>query len=67
MCVRDYSYACMYTQGMGTPTASQHNVFDLEKLSHIFIVLLTQAGFEPPIFWISNPTLYPLSHPVSHS
>ena len=53
MCVRDYSYACIYTQGLGTPTASQHNVFDSENLSqfHIVLIHLTQAGFEP-IFWI---------------
>ena len=46
LCVR------VHTGGLCTPTASQHNVFDSEKLSHIFLVLLTQAGFEPPIFWI---------------
>ena len=32
-CVRDYSYACVYTQGLGTPTASQH-IFDSEKLTN---------------------------------
>ena len=31
--VRDHSYACVYTRGWGTPTASQHNIFDSEKLS----------------------------------
>ena len=31
MCVRDQSYACVYTQGLGTPTASQHNLLDWEK------------------------------------
>ena len=59
----------LYTRGLGTPTASQHNVFDSEKVSHRVLVLLTQAGFEPPIFlylWISNPTLYQLSHRFFH-
>ena len=37
----------LYTQGLGIPTASQHNLFDLEKLK-VFIVLLT--GFEPSTF-----------------
>ena len=52
-CVCDHAYACMYTRrgggggGVGTSTASQPNIFDSEKLSQIFLVLLTQAGFEP--------------------
>ena len=38
-CVRDHSYACVYTPGgwLGTPTVSQHNICDSEKLSQIFI------------------------------
>ena len=44
MCVRDTSYACVYTRRLGTPTASQY-FFDLEKLSQILCVLRT--GFEP--------------------
>ena len=39
--------ACVYTGGLGTPTTSQHNIFDSEKLSH-FGVLLT--GFEARVF-----------------
>ena len=27
-CIRNNSYACVYTQGLGTPTVSQHNTFD---------------------------------------
>ena len=43
----DNSYACIYTQGLGmTPTASQH-IFDSEKLTIFFFVLL---GFEPQVF-----------------
>ena len=48
MCIHyicDHSYACVYTL-----ITSQHNVFDLEKLPHIFLVLLTPAGFEPRVF-----------------
>ena len=33
-CVHDHSYACVYTQGLGTPTLSQYNIFDSEKLTH---------------------------------
>ena len=53
-CVRDNSYECVYTRGLATPTASQHNIFDTEKLWQICLVLLhdmTQAGFEPPVCW----------------
>ena len=62
-CVHNHSYACvrMYTQGLGTPTTSQHNSFDPEKL-HIFLVLLTGPGFKPPVF---GSRFYPLSHPVT--
>ena len=45
-CVCDHSYACIYRRRLGTPT-SQH-IFDSEKLSQIFLVLLT--GFEPRVF-----------------
>ena len=48
-----WSFICvrLHTWGVGgTPTASQHNIFDSQKLSQIFLVLLTQAGFEPPVF-----------------
>ena len=33
-CVRDHSCVCLYTRGLGTPTASQHNIFDSEKLTN---------------------------------
>ena len=45
--MRDHSSACVYTRGLCTPAASQHNIFDEENLSQIFLVLLTQAGYEP--------------------
>ena len=48
-CVRDlFFYALVYTRGLGTPTASQHNIFYSENLSQLFFVLLT--GFEPQVF-----------------
>ena len=43
-CVRVHSCACVYTRGLGTPTASPHNIFDSEKLTIFFRVLL--VGFE---------------------
>ena len=49
--------------GLGIPIASQHNIFDSEKLSQIFLVLPTQAGTSD--LWISNPTLYQLSHSIT--
>ena len=42
-------------------------MFDSEKLSQIRIVLLTQAGFEPPIFGIRirrSTTRLPRLHPT---
>ena len=47
-CVRDHHYACIDSRGMDTPTMSQYNIFYLEKLSQIFLVLL--RGFEPQVF-----------------
>ena len=32
-CIHDHSCACVYTWGLGTPAASQHNIFDSEKLT----------------------------------
>ena len=55
-CIRDHSYACVYTLGLGTPTMNQHNIFDSEKLSLIFLVLL--IGFQPRVFgsWVRRST-----------
>ena len=40
-----------YTHGgLGTPTGSQHSIFDSDKaLTICFLVLLTQMGFEPQV------------------
>ena len=61
-CVRDHSCAWVYTRGLGTLTASQHNIFDSEK--HTFISS-DPDGIRTPVLWILNPTLYQLSHPVT--
>ena len=58
MCVRDHSYACVYTWRLGTPTASQHNSFGLEQLSQICLVLLT-GGLNLACRWESVPN-FPL-------
>ena len=67
-CVRDHCYPCVYryTQGLGTQTASQHIIFDSEKLSQIFLELLMQAGFEHLVFgsWVrrcTNWATYPVT------
>ena len=44
--VHDHSFACVYTRGLGTPTTSQHNMFDSENNS----VLVLSTGFEPLVF-----------------
>ena len=51
-----------YTHGVGTPTASQHNFVDSEKLK-VFLVLLT--GFEPTTFDLQSNALTtePTRHP----
>ena len=56
-CVRDHSYACVYihTGGLGIPTASQHNIFESEKLTSFFLCSWRNL----------SPTLYQLSHPVT--
>ena len=59
-CVRDHSCACAYTQGLGTPTASQHNICDSEKLTNFSC---TPDGIRTSVLWVSSPTLYQLRHP----
>ena len=51
-----------YTHGgLAAPTASQHNIFDSEKVSQNVLVLL--AGVRTSGLWISSSTLYQWSHP----
>ena len=56
--VRMWSFLCVriHTRGLSTQTASQHNIFDSEKLNNKNIVLLT--GFEPQSFasWVRRST-----------
>ena len=63
-CVRDHSYACVYTRGFGTSTTSQHNILTRKKLSRIVLVLRT--GFEPRVL-VSRVDAVPIEpprHPV---
>ena len=41
MCIHDHTYVSIYTQGLGTPTASQHNTFDLDPPPPVLMM-----GFE---------------------
>ena len=61
-CVLDHSGACVYILGLGTPTASQHNIFDSEKLTNC---PCATDGIRTSVLRISSPTLYQLSHPVT--
>ena len=65
-CVRNHSYACAYTRGLGIPTASQHNIFDSGKTLTIFFNCAPDTdGVRTSGLWISSPTLYQLSHPIT--
>ena len=61
-CVHDRSCACVYTRGLGTLTACQHNIFDFEKLTN---VSCASDVIQTSVLWILSPTLYQLSHPVN--
>ena len=52
----------MYTRGLGRPTASQHNMFDSEKL---FFFNCAPDGIRTSVLRMLSPTLYELSHPVT--
>ena len=64
-CVRDHSYACVYTQGLGTLTTSQHNILT-KKNSHKFVLCSGQSSnlgyldLESMLYQLSHPTT--LSH-----
>ena len=60
--VGTFSLLCMrtHTRGLGTPTASENNIFDSEKLSQMFLVL--QTGFEPRVSLDAiDYSIYPMS------
>ena len=64
--VRTWSFLCVriHTGVLGTPTASQHNIFDSEKLWFFFLVLLT--GFEPRVIesWVRRSTNWATTPPT---
>ena len=64
LCVCDHSCACVYTQELGTPTGSQHNIFDKNNL---IIFSCAPDGIGTLVLWILSSTLYQLSHPVTHN
>ena len=55
--VRAYTHG-----GLGTVTASQRNIFDSEKLTIFFIVLLT--GFEPVLLDLESDAQLTPSFPL---
>ena len=64
-CVCDHSYACVYTQGLGTPTASQHNILDLEKLTNFSCAPDAICTRVTVCHRILRPMHYQLNHPVT--
>ena len=68
MRTRDHSYVCVaYTHGgLGTPSASQHNMFDSEKTLTTFSCA-PDRGVRTSGLRIWSPMLHQLSHPVTPS
>ena len=64
MCACGHSYACVYTQGLGTLTLWQRvsATFLTRKNSNFSCA---PNGIRTSAFWILSPTLYQLSHPVT--
>ena len=52
MCLRDHSYACVYTRGGWVHRQRVSTIFLTRKNSHFFLWVRTSG------LWISNPTLY---------
>ena len=59
MCVRYHCYECVYTRELGTPTASQHIIFDSEKLTNYYSC--APDGVLTSGHRFLSPTLYQLS------
>ena len=57
--------ACVYTRGLGTPIASQHNIFDSENLSQIFSCASSwhRRGSNLWSFDLESDRFYLLGHP----
>ena len=61
-----WSFLCVriHTSGLGTPTPSQHNIFDSEKLT---IFVWAPDGIRTSVLWILRPTLHQLVGLGSHT
>ena len=62
--VHTWSFGCVRMHragGLGTPTVSQHNLFDSEKLSFP----CAPDRIQTLDLWISTPTLQPMNQPVA--
>ena len=57
-CVSDHCCVCVYAQGLGTPTTSQHNIFYLETLTNFSCV---PDEIRISVLWILSLTLYQLN------
>ena len=55
MCACDQYFACVYTQGLGTPSASQHKIFDSEKLTSFSSA---PGGVRISGSWVRHSTFY---------
>ena len=73
-CIHGHSYACVYTQWLGTSTASEHSIFDSEKLIEFPCDGIQTRAMEcevwhstnwatPPPQWWKSPLGLTLSHP----
>ena len=63
-CIRDRFYVCVYTLGLGTPTASQHENLRLGKTLTNFVLVLP-TGVRTLSLWILSPMFCQLSHPIT--
>ena len=72
-CVRGHACACVYTQGLGTPTAAcQHNIFYSEKLQKKFLCSWRDSNLRPldlesHALPIEPPRPRSLAHTRTHS
>ena len=61
MCIRDHSYARVYTWGLDTLTTSRYILEEFsEKLTHFSCA---PDGVKTLCLWISSPSLYQFGHP----
>ena len=64
-CVCDYSYACVYTHGVGHTDSESAQHFGLRKTHTNFSCALDTGGVGTSDLWIWNPTLYQVSHLIT--